>query len=150
MLKRLKGVVSSIASGSEAVHAGLGRKAAVLLLSLVMNRLRLRTIAAHLNRQRTSCMADPSHSECFRPRPTSCRLLNEYFERIFYLSTRTQYSKTVKSRTVSTGQKGSQRTYNCPKRYASAAWFGRTAFVESVSDTFSCFASEPRNSMMAS
>ena len=54
MLKRLKGVVSSIASGSEAVDAALGRKAAVLLLSLVTNRLRLRTIAAHLNRQRTS------------------------------------------------------------------------------------------------
>jgi len=25
--------------------------------------------------------------------------------------------KTLKSRTVSTGQKGSKSTYNCPKRY---------------------------------
>ena len=33
------------------------------------------------------------------------------------LSTQIQCCKTVKSRTVSTGQKGSNSTYNCPKRY---------------------------------
>ena len=38
---------------------------------------------------------------------------------IFYSSTQIQFNtvKTVKSRTVSTGQKGSKSTYNCPKRY---------------------------------
>jgi len=38
-------------------------------------------------------------------------------ERILYSSTQIQYSKTVKSRTVSTGEKYSKSTYNCPKRY---------------------------------
>ena len=42
--------------------------------------------------------------------------MNEY-ERVFYLSTQIQYSKTIKSRTVSTGQKGSKSIYNCPERY---------------------------------
>ena len=42
--------------------------------------------------------------------------MNEY-ERVFYLSTQMQYSKTIKSRTVSTGQKGSKSIYNCPERY---------------------------------
>jgi len=44
-----------------------------------------------------------------------CRInLNKW---IFYLSSQIQYSKTVKSRTVSTGQKSSRSTYKCPKRY---------------------------------
>jgi len=38
-------------------------------------------------------------------------------ERILYSSTQIQYSKTVKSRTVSTGEKYSKSTYNCHKRY---------------------------------
>jgi len=40
--------------------------------------------------------------------------MNEW---IFYSSTQIQYSKTVKSRTVSTGQRGSKSAYNGPKRY---------------------------------
>ena len=33
--------------------------------------------------------------------------------------------KTVKSRTVSTGQKGSKSTYNCPKRYVNGKGKGK-------------------------
>ena len=39
--------------------------------------------------------------------------MNEY---LFYLH-RYYTAKTVKNRTVSTGQKSSKSTYNCPKRY---------------------------------
>jgi len=46
---------------------------------------------------------------------------NEAFElnEFEYFIHQHRYStvKTVKSRTVSTGQKGSKSTYNCPKRY---------------------------------
>ena len=48
-------------------------------------------------------------------RQTGYQWMNEW---ISYLSTQIQYTKTSKSRTVSTGQKGSESTYNCPIRYA--------------------------------
>jgi len=40
--------------------------------------------------------------------------MNEYHEYVIYQHTYNTV-KTVKSRTVSTGQKGSKSTYNCPK-----------------------------------
>jgi len=60
--------------------------------------------------------------------------MNEYFifKHIYNIV------KTVNSRTVSTGQKGSKSTYKCPKRYVSK-YFSMAPHIRSHRAPCSCF-----------
>ena len=58
-----------------------------------------------------------SRSKCQRPSGVVADECGDERTSILFINTdKIAYSKTVKSRTVSTGQKGSKSTYSCPKR----------------------------------